>query len=264
MPNAEKVFRADALQVQIYNSETELAEDVASIVQRYLQDILKQKNAAAVMLATGKSQIKFLDALIALGGVDWSRITLFHLDEYLGIAAEHPASFRRYLRERVELRVKPLAFHYIEGDTMQPLEECERYTKLLQAHPIDLCCLGVGENGHLAFNEPTVADVNDSYLVKLVKLDAANRQQQVNTGYFSSLESIPQYAFTVTLPVIFSADKIICLAPEKRKAQVVQRMLQGEISTDCPASLLRKQSQATLFLDTDSASFFDNHIRNDE
>ncbi|MBE8970723.1 glucosamine-6-phosphate deaminase [Nostocales cyanobacterium LEGE 12452] len=254
MVAATNFFRVDDLLVQIYNSEVEMAEDVAEIVQKYLQQVLNLQETAAVLLATGNSQLKFLDALIALGGVDWSRIILFHLDEYLGITADHSASFRRYMRERVEKRVNPKKFHYIEGDTLQPVAECDRYTKLLQAQPIDLCCLGVGENGHLAFNDPAVANFHDPYSVKLVKLDNVNRQQQVNTGHFPNLETVPQYAFTVTIPTISSAKKIICLAPEKRKANVVKEMLQASINTDCPASILRQKPQATLFLDVNSAS----------
>lgn len=253
MSTAKNSFRVDALQVQIHNSEVELAQNVAETAQKYLQNILQQKETAAIVLATGNSQIKFLDALIALGGVDWSRITCFHLDEFLGISANHSASFRRYLQERVQNRISSKAFHYIEGDTKQPLMECSRYTALLQAQPIDLCCLGVGENGHLAFNDPSVADFNDPYMVKLVKLDEANRQQQVNTGYFQNLEAVPQYAFTLTIPMICAAQKIICLAPAKRKAKVIKQMLQGEMTTACPASILRTQPQATLFLDVDSA-----------
>ncbi|WP_193195838.1 glucosamine-6-phosphate deaminase [Nostoc sp. MG11] len=250
---ATNFFRVDDLFVQIYNSEVEMAQNVAEIAQSYLKDVLTQQDTAAVLLATGNSQLKFLDALIALGGVDWSRITLFHLDEYLGIAAEHSASFRRYMRERVEKRVDPKQFHYIEGDTLQPVAECDRYTKLLQAQPIDLCCLGIGENGHLAFNDPSVANFQDPYSVKLVKLDTVNRQQQVSTGHFPNLETVPQYAFTLTIPMICSAKKIICLAPEKRKAHVVKEILQRSISTDYPASILRQQPQATLFLDVNSA-----------
>ena len=253
-----KSFRVDELTVQIYNTEAEMAQDVAEIVRQYLQNLLQQKDTAAVLLATGNSQLKFLDALIALGGVDWSRIILFHLDEYLGISGNHSASFRRYLRERVEQRVNPKQFYYIEGDTLQPLAECDRYTKLLQTQSIDLCCLGVGENGHLAFNDPSVADFQDPYTVKLVKLDTLNRQQQVNTGQFPNLESVPQYAFTVTLPLICSAKKIICLAPERRKANVVKDILQSSIDTKCPASILRQQAQATLFLDKNSASLLAN------
>jgi len=251
---ATNFFHVDDLLVQIYNSEVEMAQNVAEIAQEYLQYVLQQQDTAAVLLATGNSQLKFLDALIALNGVDWSRITLFHLDEYLGISADHAASFRRYLRERVEKRVFPRQFHYLEGDTLQPVTECDRYTKLLQAQPIDLCCLGVGENGHLAFNDPSVANFQDPYSVKLVKLDTLNRQQQVNTGHFPNLEAVPQYAFTVTIPMICSAKKILCLTPEKRKAHVVKEILQTSISTDCPASILRQQPQATLFLDINSAS----------
>lgn len=258
MPTANKSFRVDALQVHVYRSEVELAQDVAKRTQVYLQNILLEKETAALLMATGNSQIKFLDALIETGDVDWSRIVFFHLDEYLGISADHPASFRRYLRERLENRVKPKQFHYIEGDAMQPLVECDRYTNLLQAQPIDLCCLGVGENGHLAFNDPAVADFHDSHAVKLVKLDEVNRQQQVNTGYFPKLEAVPQYAFTVTIPLICSAQKIICLAPGKRKAKIVQQMLYEDVTTDCPASILRTQQQATLFLDVDSAAFVES------
>ena len=249
-----QTFRVDALPVHLYKSEAEMALASAQLVQNYLQNLLAQQGAATIVLATGNSQIKFLEALIALGGVDWSRLTLFHLDEYLGIDADHGASFRRYMRERVEKRVKPAAFHYIEGDAMQPLNECERYTRLLLGQPIDLCCLGVGENGHLAFNEPSVANFNDPYRVKLVKLELATRQQQVDEGHFPDLEAVPQYAFTLTISALCSAKKILCLAPEKRKAKVVKEMLQGPICTDYPASVLRTQAQAILFLDANSAS----------
>lgn len=247
-------FRVDELWVQIYNSEVEMAARVAEIAQNYLQQLLNQQETVAVLLATGNSQRQFLDALINLGKIDWSRITCFHLDEYLGITAEHPASFRRYMQERVENRVSPRQFHYIAGDALEPLAECDRYSQLLQAQPIDLCCLGIGENGHLAFNDPAVANFQDPYSVKLVKLDTANRQQQVNTGHFHDIDSVPQYAFTVTLSLICAAKKIICLAPEKRKAQIVKQMLTGTINSNCPASILRQKSQATLFLDRDSVS----------
>jgi glucosamine-6-phosphate deaminase len=258
---ATNFFRVDQLMVQIYYSEVEMAQDVAKIAHKYLQNLLQQQNTVAILLATGNSQLKFLDALIALGGVDWSRITLFHLDEYLGITADHAASFRRYLRERVEKRVVPQEFHYIEGDTLEPVAECDRYTKLLQAQPIDLCCLGVGENGHLAFNDPAVANFQDLDSVKLVKLDMVNRQQQVSTGHFPNLETVPQYAFTVTIPMICAAKKIICLAPETRKAKVVKDILQEAISTNCPASILRQQPQATLFLDLNSASLLSENLQ---
>jgi glucosamine-6-phosphate deaminase len=249
-----KTFKIDALPVRVYGSQQELAGDVAVITQQYLQSVLARQGSAAVILATGNSQVQFLEELIRLGGVDWSRLTLFHMDEYLGLSADHSASFRHYMRERVERRVKPRGFHYLEGDAAQPIEECERYTKLLCAQSIDLCCLGVGENGHIAFNDPPVADFNDPRFVKIVKLDLKCRQQQVGEGHFPSIDVMPQYALTLTIPALCSAKKMLCIVPETRKAQAVKAMLSGPISTACPASWLRKQPQATLFLDSESAS----------
>ena len=175
------------------------------------------------------------------------------MDEYLGIAADHPASFRYYMRERVARLVQPKVFHYLEGDALLPIKECERYAQLLRAQPIDLCCLGIGENGHLAFNDPPVADFNDNRSVKIVKLDDACKRQQVGEGYFPNLESVPQYALTLTIPALCSARKMICVVPEKRKAQAVQAALHGPIGTACPASVLRRQANCLLFLDADSA-----------
>ena len=249
-----RTFQVDALAVRVYRQEVELARDVAGVAQQYLREVLDKQGSAAVILATGNSQIQFLEALIALGGVDWPRLTLFHMDEYLGIDAGHKASFRRYMRERVERRVKPRQFHYLAGDTLLPLDECERYTRLLLAQPIDLCCLGIGENGHLAFNDPPVANFADPHRVKLVKLDRACQLQQVNEGHFPSLEAVPQYAFTLTIPMLCSAKRMLCIAPERRKAKAVAATLNGPIHTDCPASFLRKQPHAALFLDADSAS----------
>lgn len=254
MIEPSKSFYVDHLLVEVYASEMEMSESVAKITHQYLQNLLDKQDTVAILLATGNSQIRFLEALIALEGIDWSRIILFHLDEYLGITSDHPASFRRYLRERVEEKVCPQQFYYIAGDTLQPIAECDRYTRLLENQPIDLCFLGIGENGHLAFNDPSVADFQDPAKVKLVKLDDVNRQQQVNTAYFANLADVPQYAFTVTIPMICTAKKIICLAPATRKAQVVKTLLTGNITTNCPASILRQQPQATLFLDVNSAS----------
>jgi glucosamine-6-phosphate deaminase len=249
-----KTFQVDKLPVQVYASQADLSQDVARITQAYLREVLATKGSAAAILATGNSQIKFLEALIQLGGVDWSKITLFHMDEYLGISGDHKASFRRYMRERVESRVKPKAFHYLEGDALLPMDECDRYTSLLQAQPIDLCCLGVGENGHLAFNDPPVANFEDKRLVTIAKLDEKCRLQQVNEGHFPGMDAVPQYALTLTIPTLCSAKKLLCIAPEKRKAQAIKDALKGPISTACPASILRRQPHATLLVDTDSTS----------
>jgi glucosamine-6-phosphate deaminase len=245
---------ADALPVRIYATQEELARDAARMAQQHLQSTLATQGAAAVILATGNSQLQFLEALAALGGVEWSRVTLFHMDEYLGIDANHRGSFRRYMRERVETRLKPKKFHYIEGDALLPLTECARYADLLAAKPVDLCCLGIGENGHLAFNDPPVASFSDPHRVKLVKLDEACRQQQVGEGHFANLEAVPRYAFTLTIPMLCSARRMLCIVPEQRKAQAVMDALSGPIHTACPASFLRRQSHCTLFLDRESAS----------
>lgn len=254
IPAPVRAFQADALPVRIYHSQAEMAQGAAHLAHEYLTALLGKQRTVACILATGNSQIRFLENLIALGGVDWSRLTLFHMDEYLGLDANHPASFRRYMRERVEARVRPGRFHYLEGDALLPIEECQRYAQLLAAQPIDLCCLGVGENGHLAFNDPPVASFEDELKVKLVKLDLACQQQQVGEGHFPNLEAVPQYAMTLTIPMLCSARKMLCVAPEKRKAPAVRDMLNGPITTSCPASILRRQSHATLLLDTDSAS----------
>ena len=249
-----KTFQVDALPVRIYANPQALAQDAASIVQQFLKDCLAQRGEASAILATGNSQIEFLNELIRLGGVDWSKITLFHMDEYLGLEPTHPSTFRHYMRERVEKQIKPKVFHYLEGETDQPLNECSRYADLLQAQEIDLCCMGIGENGHIAFNDPHVAEFDDPWAVKLVKLDLKCRQQQVNEGHFPSVDQMPQYAFTLTIPTLCAVRKIVCVAPEKRKAEAVHNTLKEAVSTSCPASYLRTQSQATLLLDADAAA----------
>ena len=253
-PVPVRTFRADALNVEVFATYADLSTAVAHRVRDLLAGAIAHQCSAAAILATGNSQIRFLKELVALGGVEWSKVTLFHMDEYLGVPADHPACFRRYMKERVESLVKPRAFHYLGGDADLPLDECERYTALLKAQPIDLCCLGVGENGHLAFNDPPVARFDDKYWVKLVKLDDACKMQQVKEGHFPSLETVPPYALTLTIPALCSAKKMLCLAPEKRKALPIKNALQGPISTDCPASVLRRMAHCDLLLDTDSAS----------
>jgi len=249
-----KNFVADSLRVRVYATQDDLVQDAAREVQSYLQQVFLAQSCAAAVLATGNSQIKFLERLVKLGGVDWSKVTFFHMDEYLGIPAGHPASFRRCMRERVESLVEPKVFHYLEGDALLPIKECERYAQLLRAQPIDLCCLGIGENGHLAFNDPAVADFNDNRSVKIVKLDDPCKQQQVGEGHFPNLEAVPSHALTLTIPALCAAKKMICIVPERRKAEAVKAALQGPISTACPGSFLRKQAHCLLFLDAESAS----------
>jgi glucosamine-6-phosphate deaminase len=253
-PHPIRSFQVDNLPVRVYRTRQELAQDAAIIARQYLQEVLAKTGSASVILATGNSQIEFLDALVSLGGVNWPDVTLFHMDEYLGIDANHPGSFRHYMRTRVEGRLRPKLFHYLEGDALLPLAECERYGELLARQPIDLCCLGIGENGHLAFNDPPVADFNDPRRVKLVKLDAPCRQQQVGEGHFPNLDAVPQYAFTLTIPMLCSAKRMLCIVPERRKAGAVKQALHAPVATTCPASFLRRQEHCTLFLDNESAA----------
>ena len=247
-------FSVDALKVRVFADEPVLAAEAAALAATQLKSAIAKQGSAAAILASGNSQLHFLENLFVRADIDWSAVTCFHMDEYLGVTADHPASFRRYMREHVERRVKPKAFHYLAGDALEPLTECERYVGLLRAQPIDFCCLGLGENGHLAFNDPEVADFADPHGVKIVKLDLRCRQQQVNQGHFAGLENVPQYALTLTIPTLLSARKVLCLAPEKRKASPVRDLLQGPITTKCPASILRRQAHATLLLDEASAS----------
>jgi glucosamine-6-phosphate deaminase len=252
--NPKRTFQVDRLEVRVYGSQPDLALDAAHMVKNHLNESIAARGEAFAIMATGNSQIRFLDELIRLGGVDWSKITLFHMDEYLGMDASHKASFRHYMRERVESRVKPKAFHYIQGEADQPLDECSRYADVLQAQPIDLCCMGVGENGHIAFNDPHVADFHDPWAVKLVKLDLKCRQQQVNEGHFPNVDDMPQFAYTLTIPTLCAVRKIVCIAPEKRKAVPVRDALKGPMNESCPASYLRTQAQAVMLLDEDSAA----------
>lgn len=249
-----RAFRVDALQVEVYRQEVDLVNGLVSQIQLYLQQLLNQQSSVAGILASGGSQIRLLKTLTTVGEIDWSRMTLFHLDEYLGIGGNHPASFQTYMRELVTDRVSPHKFNYLNGDTLEPIAECDRYHQLLSAQPIDFCCLGIGETGHIAFNDPEVADFADRYPVKLVKLADKSRQQQVNTGFFDRIEDVPQYALTLTLPTICQARKIWCLAMGEKKAGIVKTMLTGAITSNCPASILRNQPQATLYLDEAAAS----------
>lgn len=259
-----QVIKIEDLSVRISASAADLTQDIAMLAQDYLQSLLQQQETVSIILATGNSQLEFLEAIGRGSGVysheqpdrenqlDWSRIILFHLDEYLGIAADHPGSFRYYLRHRVEKQVQPRQFHYIEGDAQQPWAECDRYRNLLQQQRIDLCLLGIGDNGHLAFNEPSVADFQDPQVVKLVKLETKTRQQQVNGGYFSDLAAVPSYAYTLTIPAICAAKQIFCLAGGSHKTEVVRQTLENAIAPNFPATILRTLPHATLFCDQNS------------
>ena len=252
-----RLAQAGLLAVRVQENSRDMAADAAELAREHLRDALKARGEASVIFACATSQIQFLAALAAQPGIDWSRITVFHMDEYLGVGAGHPASFRRFLREHLVERVHPGCVRYLEGDALEPMAEAMRYADLLQERSIDLCCLGVGENGHIAFNDPSVADFEDPLRVKIVRLDEASRLQQVGEGCFSNLEAVPQYALTLTIPALCDARHMLCVVPERRKAQAIRMALCGPVTTGCPASFLRRQSQATLCLDGDAAGEVD-------
>jgi glucosamine-6-phosphate deaminase len=247
----------DQLRVEIYPQESDLVTALVERLRLNFQQAIVTNGRARAILASGSSQIKLLDRLTTTAGIEWAKTTLFHLDEYLGIDREHPASFQRYMRELVADKVHPDRFHYLQGDTLEPIAECDRYSQLLSTAAIDFSLLGVGETGHIAFNDPEVADFNDRYPVKLVKLAQKSRQQQVDAGFFTNPIDVPQYALTLTISTILQARHLYCLALGHKKAAVVKRMLTGDISTDCPATILRRHPSATLYLDAAAAGEID-------
>jgi glucosamine-6-phosphate deaminase len=247
-------FDVDRLAVRVFDDDRELGAAAAADAAATIGDAVSSRGVAHVMLATGNSQFAFLDALVARDDVDWGAVIAFHMDEYVDLAPSHPASFQRYMRERVAARVPVREFHYLQGDAPDAGAEAERYAALLRAHPLDLCCLGIGENGHLAFNDPPVADFDDPLDVKIVELDDACRRQQVGEGHFGTVADVPAQAITVTVPALLRARRVQAVVPEQRKAAPVQATLRGPITTACPASALRHHPDATLYLDRESAS----------
>jgi glucosamine-6-phosphate deaminase len=207
-----------------------------------------------VIFATGASQISMLHALTSMPNVPWNHVIGFHMDEYQWMQPDHFASFRRYLRERLSQRVSMKAFREIDGATANPKKVCATYAATLTAANPQLCLLGIGENGHLAFNDPYLCDFNDPDLVRLADLDEACRRQQVAEGWFASLEMVPRQAITLTIPALFRVPKLIASVPGKRKAQIVRRVIEEDISTACPATLLKTHPNATVYLDNESSA----------
>ncbi len=231
-----------------------MAESAAARAAEEMREAVARRGVAHVMFATGNSQLAFVDALVDPSRpVPWGDVVVFHMDEYVGIGPDHPASFERWIRTRIVERTHPRAAHYLCG-TADPDDECRRYAGLLAAHPLDLCCLGIGENGHLAFNDPGVADFEDPLDVKMVEIDAACRRQQVGEGHFASEADVPRRAMTVTVPALLRADRVIAVVPEQRKALPVRDALRGPVSHECPASALQRVPHATVFLDDASAA----------
>ncbi len=249
--------RVDELTVEVCDDVEALARAAAHDAAEALRDAIDARGEANVMLATGNSQLAFLARLVEERGIAWERVRAFHMDEYVGLAPTHPASFQRYMRERVASHLPVKEFHYLAGDTGDATAEAARYAALLHANPLDLCCCGIGENGHLAFNDPPVADFDDPLDVKIVALDMASRRQQVGEGHFATVDDVPTHAITVTIPALLRARRLLAIVPERRKAHAVRAALTGPITTECPASVLRRLAHATLYLDAESASLLE-------
>ncbi len=230
-----------------------LAQTAAKNVEAKINDTIKKKGIAHIILATGSSQLKFL-AELRKKMIPWKKVVVFHLDEYMGLAEDHPAGFRYYLRKNIIDHVQPRKFYPIDATNIITEEILTSYSVLLRAHPIDLACVGIGENGHLAFNDPGVADFNDPLLIKLVTLDLQCREQQWKEGWFETLDLVPKKALTLTIPAIMNANHISCFVPDKRKAQAVKNAIEGEITENCPASVLRNHPSVDLYLDPPAAS----------
>jgi len=251
-----KTFNCNKMLVKVFDTNQALGEAAAIDLGSILKDQITEHGQAAVIFATGNSQLSFFRALRQLEGILWNKVTIFHMDEYLGMKAAHPASFRRYLREKIVDFVHPEKFFGIEGDTLDIEAELARYESLLRDYQPVACVMGIGENGHLAFNDPP-ADFKAKNDIQVVKLAHSARQQQVGEGHFESLDDVPMQAITLTIPTLLRPRHVLAVVPESRKAHAVKAALEGPISPDCPASILRSQDHVTLYLDRESASLID-------
>jgi glucosamine-6-phosphate deaminase len=248
----QTTMRVDQMEVSIFESNDALGAAAATDLSAILEIEIAARGAAAILLATGNSQLTFLRALRSRDDVAWARVRVFHMDEYLDMHERHPASFRRYLHDQLVDIVRPAAFHGIAGDAPDVGEELRRYARLLAEHPPVGCVLGIGENGHLAFNDPP-SDFSTREVIHVVALDAACRRQQVNEGHFSTLDSVPTHAISLTVPALLRSRHVLAVVPEARKAPAVKAALTGPVSPWCPASILRTAPNVKLYLDRDSA-----------
>lgn len=253
-PDALHQFKAGALKIEIHPDHESASQAAASDAARTLIHLGETAVEFGVIFATGASQIGTLDALTSTPGLPWNKVVGFHLDEYVGLPIAHSASFRGYLRHHLTSKVKLREFYEIDGTAYDIAKARQQYAARLRAVNPQLCLLGVGENGHLAFNDPGEADFEDRLDVKIVHLDAVCRQQQASEGWFGSLEEVPRTAITVTIPALFRVPKLVLTVVGPRKASVVKDMIQGPISSACPASILRRHPDATVYLDQEAAA----------
>ncbi len=245
------------MELFVFPTKSEMAQAAAVKAAELLKAAIADRGHATFVAATGASQFEFLAALAATPGIPWERTTMFHLDEYIGLPETHPASFRRYLRERLVERVHPGTVHWIRGDASDPQVECRRLNRLIAGHEVDVAFVGIGENGHLAFNDPPADfETEDPYII--VELDEACRRQQLGEGWFGSLDEVPRRAISMSVKQIMKSRAIVCTVPDRRKAQAVHDCLTGEITPLHPASILRRHDRAFLFLDAEAASLLDH------
>ena len=242
------------MQLVICESKAELGRRAAADGAALIRRAIEQRGAANIILATGASQFEVLGGLVAAPGIDWPRVTAFHLDDYIGMPPTHPASFHRYLHERVIERLpQPLAaFHFLDGQ-QEPAAECRRVGRLLAGHPIDVAFIGIGENGHLAFNDPP-ADFQTDEPFLVVQLDDACRRQQLGEGWFPTFDDVPARAISMSIRQIVRSAAIVCSVPDRRKAEAVRTAVEGPVTPQVPASILQQHAAATIYLDPDSAS----------
>jgi glucosamine-6-phosphate deaminase len=252
-PDILREFTSGTAKVEIYAAANALGRAATERAAQLIRRAIEERGRARVIVATGNSQIPLVEALVKQD-LDWKRVEIFHMDEYAGMAADHLASFRRWIKTRVDEKVHPGKMNYLIGDAPDLKAEMNRYAQLLNEAPIDLAFVGFGENGHIAFNDPHVADFNDPAVVKRITLDEACRKQQAGEGHFKDVESVPVDALTVTCTGLFRANAWICCVPEARKAQAVRNALEGAISVSCPASIVRRHPNAHVYLDQESSS----------
>lgn len=245
------VSRIDRLLIERHPDRAALGGAAGNAAAGLVRGLLATQPEVRMIFAAAPSQRETLAALVRADGIDWSRVTAFHMDEYVGLDPSAPQRFGRFLRDHLFGLVRPGRVHFLDGGA-EPAAECRRYAALLAAAPIDVVCLGIGENGHIAFNDPPVADFHDPLAVKLVALDAACRRQQVNDGCFAAIDLVPTHALSLTIPALMAGRHLVCAVPGPTKRAAVARLLSGSIGTDCPATILRTHPDCTLHVDADS------------
>ena len=249
-----KTFKKDKLTVEIYENRTLMGEAAARDIKAKIAELLAQKQEINMIFAAAPSQNDVLKSLVEDKTIEWNRVNAYHMDEYIGLDKDAPQGFGNFLKAHIFGLVPFKSVNYIDITTTDPNKEAQRYGKLLQENPTDIVIMGIGENGHIAFNDPPVADFEDEKWVKAVKLDEICRQQQVNDGCFATIDDVPTHAMTLTVPTLVKAPYVFCIVPAKTKANAVWETLNGTIDEHCPATILRMHEQAKLYLDNESSA----------